>query len=104
MLHVHEAGEASEAAKPVKAKPAAAKGEEVKDKPAAKPAKKRPASAPAAGRKKPPAPAQPEAPPPSVDLRSYSKSLRLLGLDIPSNRREATKVESLCQSLICFRL
>ena len=27
-----------------------------------------------------------------VDLRSYSKSLKLLGLDIPSNRTEATKV------------
>ena len=29
----------------------------------------------------------------TVDLRSYSKSLALLGLDIPSNRREATKLE-----------
>ena len=28
----------------------------------------------------------------TVDLRSYSKSLRLLGLEIPSNRKEATKL------------
>ena len=32
---------------------------------------------------------------PSVDLRSYSKSFKLLGLDIPSNRTEATKVETI---------
>ncbi len=31
---------------------------------------------------------------PKVDLRSYSKSLKLLGLDIPSNRTEATIVET----------
>ena len=30
-----------------------------------------------------------------VDLRSYSKSLKLLGLDIPSNRKEATKVKTM---------
>ena len=28
-------------------------------------------------------------------LGSYSKSLRLLGLNIPSNRREATKLENI---------
>jgi hypothetical protein len=55
--------------------------------------KKRPASAPSSGRKKPPVQAVQETVDPSVDLRSYSKSLRLLGLDIPSNRREATKVK-----------
>ena len=30
----------------------------------------------------------------SVPSGSYSKSLKLLGLDIPSNRREATKLEN----------
>ena len=30
----------------------------------------------------------------SVASGSYSKSLKLLGLDIPSNRREATKLEN----------
>ena len=54
--------------------------------------KKRPASAPSSSRKKAPVLPVPEPVDPSVDLRSYSKSLRLLGLDIPSNRREATKV------------
>jgi hypothetical protein len=29
-----------------------------------------------------------------VDLRSYSKSLKLLGMDIPSNRTEATKIQT----------
>ena len=91
MLHVHDT---AEAAKPVKAKTGWTKPDETKDKAAGndKAAKKRPASAPAAGRKKPSATTVPEAPVQSVDLRSYSKSLRLLGLDIPSNRREATKV------------
>ena len=51
--------------------------------PVKKPPAKRPKSAPAVKK-----------PEPKVDLRSYSKSLKLLGLDIPSNRTEATKVET----------
>ena len=52
--------------------------------------KNRPKSAPTP-KKKAPAPAQVQQQE-LVDLRSYSKSLKLLGLDIPSNRTEATKV------------
>ena len=48
---------------------------------------KRPKSAPAEKKIEPPSV-------PTVDLRSYSKSLKLLGLDIPSNRTEATKIET----------
>ena len=44
--------------------------------------RKRPTSAPALHKRED-----------KVDLRSFSKSLALLGLDIPSNRREATKLE-----------
>ena len=52
--------------------------------------KNRPKSAPTP-KKKTPATAQVQQQE-LVDLRSYSKSLKLLGLDIPSNRTEATKV------------
>ncbi len=52
--------------------------------------RRRPRSAPAP--KKRPQQQQQQQPSPKVDLRSYSKSLRLLGFDIPSNRREATKL------------
>lgn len=56
------------------------------------PSKSRPKSAPTP--KKKAAPPPPPKPEPLVDLRSYSKSLKLLGLDIPSNRTEATKVDT----------
>ena len=51
---------------------------------------RRPTSAPPPKRR----PAQPPKPKPEpvVDLRSYSKSFKLLGLDIPSNRQEATRL------------
>ena len=50
----------------------------------------RPTSAPPIKRR----PVQPPKPKPEpvVDLRSYSKSFKLLGLDIPSNRQEATRL------------
>ncbi len=51
--------------------------------------RRRPRSAPAP-KKRPQQQQQQHSP--KVDLRSYSKSLRLLGFDIPSNRREATKL------------
>ena len=53
--------------------------------------KKRPKSAPTPKKK---APAAPTEKPELVDLRSYSKSLKLLGLEIPSNRTEATIVKT----------
>merc|ERR1712083_1131057 len=53
--------------------------------------KNRPQSAPTPKKKVLPPPTQQEL----VDLRSYSKSLKLLGLEIPSNRTEATKVTTL---------
>ena len=102
MLHVHEVTETSREPTPAPVKPAkqaAAKeiGSKTKNIESAaksglsKPVKKRrPASAPA-NREKKTATDQPVDP--SIDLRSFSKSLKLLGLDIPSNRREATKVQ-----------
>ena len=100
MLHVHDApdttpgsaqGKATKLKEQTSSKSKTATAVTVQESSAttkSKPApKKRPASAPSSSRKK-----APVLPDPSVDLRSYSKSLRLLGLDIPSNRREATKV------------
>ena len=102
MLHVHDTAAetvatAADHSKPVKTKATLSKSAkitvETQDKTVqSKQHKKRPASAPASSHKKGPASAV-TAVDPSVDLRSYSKSLRLLGLDIPSNRREATKVQ-----------
>ena len=63
------------------------KEKEVNVKETKKQLKKRPKSAPTPKKQ----PQQPQ----SVDLRSYSKSFKLLGLDIPSNRTEATKVETI---------
>ena len=51
---------------------------------------RRPTSAPPPKRR--PAQAPKPKPEPEVDLRSYSKSFKLLGMDIPSNRQEATKL------------
>jgi hypothetical protein len=105
MLHVHDTAAetvatAADHSKPVKTKGTLSKSAkitvETQDKTVqSKQHKKRPASAPASSHKKGPASAEAAvaAADPSVDLRSYSKSLRLLGLDIPSNRREATKVQ-----------
>ena len=59
--------------------------DKVKDEKASQKQPKRPKSAPTVKK---------ATPVPTVDLRSYSKSLKLLGLDIPSNRTEATKVET----------
>ena len=110
MLHVHDVTETSREPTPAPGKPAKtttpvkttkaaatkesgpkARNVESADKNGlSKPAKKRrPASAPASREKKIAA----EPVDPSIDLRSFSKSLKLLGLDIPSNRREAVKVQ-----------
>ena len=55
---------------------------------------RRPTSAPPPPKRRPAQPPKPPKPKqePVVDLRSYSKSFKLLGLDIPSNRQEATKL------------
>ena len=104
MLHVHDVTETSREPTPAPGKPAKTTTPVKTTKAAAtkesgpkadknglsKPAKKRrPASAPASREKKIAA----EPVDPSIDLRSFSKSLKLLGLDIPSNRREAVKVQ-----------